>query len=251
MQHNSHEWDLQAAQYTFPYHHIPHFNEEGVPTLIRTLQWGMEYLCYQHHVIERTRALEPSSVLEVGCGDGYFIGHVGGDIPERKGVDLAEQAVQFARAFHPSVEFEVRDAAALERTYDVVAAVEVLEHVPDEAVPSFLKALEERVRPGGHLILSVPTTVIPLKEKHFRHYTWPLLEKQIRAHTNLHVVDHEFIYREGHLLRILRGLAHNSAYVLRSDTLNRLLWRFVWRTARFARPEDGYHLVALFTRPPE
>lgn len=249
MQEHNRRWALQAAQYTFPYHHIPHFKRAGVPSLLRTLRWGMEYLCYQHHVIERTRALQPASVLEVGCGDGYFIGHVGDDIPVRKGVDLAEQAIQFARAFHPDVPFEARDAADLDATYDVVAAIEVLEHIPDEAVPGFLATLEERVRSGGHLILSVPTTVIPLKEKHFRHYTWPLLKEQIQAHTTLKAVEHEFIYREGHVLRILRGMVHNSAYVLRSDAINRLLWRYIWNSARIAGPEDGYHLVALFTSP--
>jgi len=37
-------------------------------------------------------------------------------------------------------------------------------------------------------------------------------------------------------------------YVLRSDVLNRLLWRYIWNTARFAGPADGYHLFATFTK---
>jgi len=248
MQTTGRRWTLQEQQYTFPYHHIPHFTAAGAPSLMRTLRWGMEYLCYQHHAIERTRALDPTSVLEVGCGDGYFIGHLGHDIPTRHGVDLAEQAIQFAKAFHPEVHFAAVDAADLEKTYDAVVAIEVLEHIPDDVVPSFLQAVAARVRPGGHVMISVPTTVIPLKDKHFRHYTWPLLQRQITSHTDLQPVHHEFVYREGHLLRILRGVVHNSVYVLRSNVLNRLLWRYIWNTARFAGPADGYHLFATFTK---
>ncbi len=248
MESDKQRWKLQEEQYEFPYHHIPHFKAPEVPSLIRALRWGMEYLCYQHHAIERTRELNPRSVLEVGCGDGYFIGHLGDDIPVRHGVDLAEQAIQFARAFHPEVAFDPVNAARLDDTYDVVVAMEVLEHVPDEKLGSFLEAVEERVRPGGRLLISVPTTVIPLKDKHFRHYTWELLNQQIAAHTSLRPVDHEYIYREGHLLRILRGAVHNSVYVLRSDTLNRLLWKYIWTRARFAGPADGYHLFATFRK---
>ena len=70
-----------------------------------------------------------------------------------------------------------------------MTAIEVLEHIPPQEVSSFIKNLVERTSIGGHVILSVPTTVKPLTEKHYRHYTFDSLHKEIReANVPLEVV---------------------------------------------------------------
>ena len=67
------KFELQDNQYKFPYHHISYFREDGTPIRMRFLRWGMDYLCYMKHIKDMVLELKPASILDVGCGDGYFL----------------------------------------------------------------------------------------------------------------------------------------------------------------------------------
>ena len=54
---------------------------------------------------EAVRSLAPSSVLDVGCGEGRFIGVLDWGVKRRVGVDHSRQAVRFAKAFHQDAIF--------------------------------------------------------------------------------------------------------------------------------------------------
>src|SRR3546814_6730143 len=91
-------------------------------------------------------------------------------VPSITGVDRSPRAIRFARAFHPDIDFRVGDASSLSDQFDLVTAIEVLEHVPNDELPAFIRALRDRCRPGGYLIVSVPSALMPVQSKHFRHY---------------------------------------------------------------------------------
>ncbi len=240
----SDKFRAQESQYGFPYHYIPHF-KGGAPRTTRTLKWGLEYLCYQQYLVERVRAHAPASVLDVGCGDGHLLGLLGDAVPVRVGVDLAAPAIRFARAFHPDVRFEVIDAAALAEQFELVISIEVLEHVPDEHVGAFLRALAARVRPGGTVLLSVPTVVMPVSAKHYRHYDRALLERQLaESGAALALDDVAYVYRSSPLVRGLTLAMHNGLFSIEIPRLQRLLWRYTWDRLRIASARDGNHLVA-------
>ncbi len=173
------KFDLQDRHYAFPYHHLPHF-EDGIGFRTRTLGWGLKYLCYLQHILLDIESLRPESILDVGCGDGRLLGMVAGS-SRKLGIDLSERAVGFARVFHPSIEYKVGSVAELVENFDVVTMIEVLEHVPDASVATVLKAVYERLNPGGTLIISVPTTVVKTLAKHYRHYTASLLRQQLES----------------------------------------------------------------------
>jgi len=238
----------QDRQYVFPYHYIPHI-ETGYGVRFRALHWGLEYLCYTGHARQVVRSLAPSSVLDVGCGDGRFLGTLDWGVERRKGVDLSERAIRFARAFHEEIAFEAVDAGHLEGTFDVVTSVAVLEHVPQEHCRDFLASLEARTRDGGHIVLVVPTHVIPLSSKHYRHYDLSLLEKQVdEGCRRSKVVGVEYVYRKSRLMECYLRLTHNRLWFIEFSFLNHLVWRHVWNRLRIADEKTGQYIVAVLQK---
>ena len=175
------KFQRQELQYRFPYHYIPHLDEEGYATRFRILSWGLEYLCYQLHIAKLVEKCHPTSILDVGCGDGRFLGLLSDTIPRRVGVDLSEKAISYAKAFHPDVDYRCVDIKDLDENFDVITCIEVLEHIPEEQLYSFIKNLFRRCNPGGKLIISVPTKILPVNKKHYRHYDLTLLLGQINS----------------------------------------------------------------------
>jgi 2-polyprenyl-3-methyl-5-hydroxy-6-metoxy-1,4-benzoquinol methylase len=241
---------LQDAQYEFPYHYLPHLHD-GHARRTRSLRWGREYLCYLMFLVEKLRALAPGSLLDVGCGDGRLISLVAPQLPgcELHGVDLSAGAIRFARAFVPGAHFAEEPAERLTRSFDVVTAIEVLEHVPDEGCAGFLRTLAARCRPGGHVVVSVPTTNVPLNRKHYRHYDEALLRQQLAASgAPLEVRALDWVYRQPTWLRWLDRAVDNRHFRLEITALDRALWEHTWRRLRAASAADGHHLVATLVR---
>jgi SAM-dependent methyltransferase len=169
----------QAAEYAFPYHHLPHQDAQGRLWVGRSMRAGMEYLAYSSAVIDVVRTIRPTTLLDVGCGDGRLVAEVQDLVPDVVGIDLDERAVGHASGFSALASFLVQDVGDLARAFEVVTCVETLEHLPDAHVERFLSEVADRVAPGGHLILTVPTTARPVHEKHHRHYDVPLLRREL------------------------------------------------------------------------
>jgi ubiquinone/menaquinone biosynthesis C-methylase UbiE len=105
-----------------------------------------------------TRAA-PSSVLDVGCGEGVLTARWAAQVSGRVvGIDLEDPALQAAWAGRsaPNLEFRVMKAERLpfgDGEFALAGAIEVLEHVPD---PEHTVAEMARVARGGWLLVSVP-----------------------------------------------------------------------------------------------
>lgn len=94
------------------------------------------------------------SLLEVGCGPGWALDVFADGGFAARGIDLSPAAVDHAR--EQGHEAHVLDISRteIEVTYDVVAALEVLEHTADPL--SVLERLIQAVCVGGRLIVSLP-----------------------------------------------------------------------------------------------
>ena len=124
-------------------------------------------------------------VLEVGCGGGSGCHEIlAAGATEVTGVDVDVEAVELARQnFNsPQLKFDVVQDAVLpvhDATFDVVVALETVEHVKDDR--SFVEELARALRPGGELLLSTPNRLVtnpgtsinarPANPLHVREYT--------------------------------------------------------------------------------
>jgi len=108
---------------------------------------------------DRLDPFDGLSVLDVGCGGGLIsepMARLGGAVT---GLDAAPANIEVARlhAAASGLAIDYRCATAEEeaeagRQYDLVLALEIIEHVAD--VGTFLSSLGRVVRPGGALFLS-------------------------------------------------------------------------------------------------
>lgn len=103
-------------------------------------------------------SLQPASVLEIGCGQGAVGARLAARVGDYLGIEPDEVSFQSARSRIEPAGGVVRniDHAGLpaDASYDLVCAFEVLEHLEDDkgALTDWVRF----VRPGGHLMLSVP-----------------------------------------------------------------------------------------------
>jgi SAM-dependent methyltransferase len=95
--------------------------------------------------------------LEVGCGTGYVLHALARECGLRvTGSELFSEGLEHARRRVPEAELVELDAREMpyEEEFDLAGAFDVLEHIDDDV--GVLRGLRRAVRPGGHLLLTVP-----------------------------------------------------------------------------------------------
>ncbi len=105
------------------------------------------------------RPLAGRRALDVGCGAGLLCEPLARLGAEVTGVDAAEENVaaarEHARGMGLGIEYRWGDVSALGLGgFDLVCAMEVIEHVADK--PAFLAALAGALDPDGLMVLSTP-----------------------------------------------------------------------------------------------
>jgi 2-polyprenyl-3-methyl-5-hydroxy-6-metoxy-1,4-benzoquinol methylase len=101
----------------------------------------------------------PSSILDVGCGEGVLTLEWAERLGDLRivGIDLEDPKLraEWAKRARPNLEFRAEEATHLsfsDNEFDLASAIEVLEHVPE---PEATLAEMARVA-RGHLLVSVP-----------------------------------------------------------------------------------------------
>ena len=113
---------------------------------------------FHMRAIEAIRRARPSTILELGCGEGYVLEAVAnaGVEAELTGVELDGRAVELAQARLGAratiVHEDARKLADDGRCFDMVMMLEVLEHIPD---PEQMLPILDQLS-NGWLLFSVP-----------------------------------------------------------------------------------------------
>jgi 2-polyprenyl-3-methyl-5-hydroxy-6-metoxy-1,4-benzoquinol methylase len=122
--------------------------------VVRRLMAGFE-----RDLAELLGRAAPQSILDVGCGEGVLSARWAEQLGDRPvvGIDLPDPKLEaeWERRRRPNLEFRVMRAENLPfeaAQFDLAAAIEVLEHVPD---PEHTVAEMARVA-RRHLLVSVP-----------------------------------------------------------------------------------------------
>jgi len=104
------------------------------------------------------RPLQGKTALDVGCGAGLLtepLARLGAKVAA---IDAAPELIEVAKAHAAgaglAIDYHATAVEDLDGTFDLVTAMEVVEHVADPR--AFLASLAARLAPGGLLILSTP-----------------------------------------------------------------------------------------------
>jgi SAM-dependent methyltransferase len=126
------------------------------------------------------------NIVEVGIGHGYYCSMLG-RYGRYVGVDHDATSVAQAAKSFPDHEFrtcDILDRSQVKALFpegaDAIVSINVLEHIEEDgrAVANLVDAL----KPGGHLLLSVPALMLLYNDMdrlagHYRRYTVPALRK--------------------------------------------------------------------------
>ncbi len=132
----------------------------------RLLAAGRPFICPFHELVDHVPP-DTGSVLDIGCGSGLFLNVLDelGRLEHGLGIDVSRGALATARkaaqatpraAEHQGTALEFAwhdlDAGLPEGSWDVVAMIDVLHHVPPAFQQAALAAAAHRVAPGGRLL---------------------------------------------------------------------------------------------------
>jgi SAM-dependent methyltransferase len=114
------------------------------------------------------RRLDGGSLLEVGCGYGFLLDEAKPYFDCRVGIDLSAAVERATGRAHRVYQGDLDALPAGER-FDCIILVSVIEHVHNPV--DYLRALRERLRPGGKVVVATPNV-----DSVFRHLLgarWP------------------------------------------------------------------------------
>jgi 2-polyprenyl-3-methyl-5-hydroxy-6-metoxy-1,4-benzoquinol methylase len=209
----------------------------------------------------------PIRVLEVGCGNGVNLFELYRRRRVRAiGYDLSDSAIDEAKyinemCFHSAIEFhnkDVRDDFSVADRHDCVLCMDILEHL--EEPRRLLDALDPTLRPGGVVLVSVPTPrYVEVFGREFNTsighvvdgYTLAMLDGVMPP--TFQRVDHR--YSTGRLASVGCALYYRAAMQIERKEIRLaahllLLALFKWFDP-FNSPQSSCSLFAVYEKSPE
>jgi cyclopropane fatty-acyl-phospholipid synthase-like methyltransferase len=220
--------NIQADQYKFPYHYIP--EAKHWPFLSRHWSFSASYVAALEMISEvltqTANKLENThSHIDIGCGDGALIHHLARNSNLAKtrfsGIDFDENSIRWARMFNPGIDFQARDLTDVDKTYCSATLIEVIEHIPPADLPRFIENAGRVVRPGGLMIITVPSIEKRVTAKHFQHFSpdsiRTILEPVFKD------ISIKFFERHNIISKLISILLDNEVFKVDAPILNRRL----------------------------
>jgi SAM-dependent methyltransferase len=184
-------------------------------------------------------------VLDAGCGAGYGSAELAQAAQSVIGVDIAPEAVEFARRNYQSenLSFELASGAALpheDSSFDLVVAFEVIEHI--ENWLDFLKEARRVLAPTGQFIVSTPNKRYYTESRgpeganpyHVHEFTFDEFRQELCA-----VFPHVLMFLENHTEGVLfQPIESGGTADVRVDTGD-------------PKPDESHFIVAVCANKPQ
>lgn len=201
-----------------------------------------EHLCRYQFALQY---VDGKNVLDIGCGSGYGADLIASKASEVIGVDISEEAVNYARQHckRKNIKFYVGDAINLnflkDGELDVIISLEVIEHIPNYF--QYLKEIRRLLKDDGILIISTPNKKYhspdyekPKNPFHVTEFWLDDLEKLLRKYfrdVKLYGQNYQTTVK-----RIVRKLLPTVKGII-----IKLLSQRVWQTAFLQKTKDIYN----------
>ena len=135
------------------------FSLAGKSKLYEALQkYEWYYGLRQEHQLAETFIDQNSQVLEVGCGNGFFLQKLQTQGTKCTGLEFNVEAIKVGceQGLNILKQDICEHSKEYYEKYDVVCAFQVLEHICQ--VGDFIQAALDCLKPGGKLIIGVPNS---------------------------------------------------------------------------------------------
>jgi SAM-dependent methyltransferase len=131
--------------------------------------------------------VDGDDVLDIGCGSGALLSLLAQRGKTVVGMEPNEELIRLAGRLHPSVEVHAGDGGDIERLdrqFDTVTIIDVLEHIEDDRAQ--IRQIYNVLRPGGQLVVLVPAFQFLYGRRdesngHFRRYSRRELVEKLQA----------------------------------------------------------------------
>lgn len=221
----------QCSSCNLIYFDPPYFGDGNFYSTLSKYPWYYEENKWEYDVAaEIASQLSSTNLLEIGCGNGFFLDKVSSLGMQIQGVDINKDAVAFCKA--KGLQVEATDVFDLTTSYDLVVSFQVLEHM-DNPKRLFEFLVNKLVSSGGYLIIAVPNPNGYLKDMEMNlldmppHHnsSWSLATfEYLASQYGLELVDYKKEpLRYVHYLGMTHNMLHSHAQ-LGSSTLKARLF---------------------------
>jgi len=178
-------------------------------------------------------------VLDAGCGSGYGAAELARSAEEVLAIDIAQDAIGYAREHYHAPNLRFERASCLEipapaGSFQLVVAFELIEHL--EQRRAFLQEVRRVLAPGGQFVVSTPNTVYYAEARaergpnpfHVHEFTYGEFQSELEA-----VFSKVTFYLENHTDAVVFAPAEGRGC---ADA---------WVEEGGANPEEAHFFVAV------
>jgi 2-polyprenyl-3-methyl-5-hydroxy-6-metoxy-1,4-benzoquinol methylase len=149
-------------------------------------------------LLDRIRRLDlppAADILDVGCGDAVFFPALS-RFGRVRGIEIDRSLIRPDNPYRDQIHHALLgDAEYTGWQFDLITALDVIEHIEDDATA--IEHLVAMLRPGGYLVLTVPAFMLlwdahDERNHHFRRYRKAPLRKLLEPHGTLRELRYLF-----------------------------------------------------------